>query len=67
MSDLARRDGGGLPSIEKARALLVQCRSVQECMKIKALAQAVASCTAVEEARDEASKIVLPVVTGIRP
>jgi N6-adenosine-specific RNA methylase IME4 len=50
---------GGLPSIEKARALLTQCRSVQEVMRIKALAQAVASCANAEGARDEAAAIVL--------
>ncbi len=59
MSDLARRQEGGLPSIEKARALLTQCRSVQECMRIKALAQAVASCADAEGARNEAAAIVL--------
>jgi N6-adenosine-specific RNA methylase IME4 len=50
---------GGLPSIEKARSLLTQCRSVHEVMKIKALAQAVASCANAEGARDEAAAIVL--------
>ncbi len=59
MSTQIEKRSSALPSIEKARALLTQCRSVQECQKIKALAQAVASCAAGEEARDEASKIVL--------
>lgn len=59
MTDLQRREGAALPSLEKARALLTQCRSVQEVMRIKALAQAVASCEASENARDEASAIVL--------
>jgi N6-adenosine-specific RNA methylase IME4 len=59
MSTHIEKRSSALPSIEKARVLLAQCRSVQECQKIKALAQAVASCSAVEEARDEASKIVL--------
>jgi N6-adenosine-specific RNA methylase IME4 len=48
-----------LPSLEKARALLSNCRKVQEVMRIKAIAQAVASCEASEQARDEASAIVL--------
>jgi len=56
---LARVESGGLPSIEKARALLTHCRSVQECMRIKALAQAVASCTAAEASKNEAAAIVL--------
>jgi N6-adenosine-specific RNA methylase IME4 len=50
---------GGLPSIERARVLLAQCRSVQEVVRIKALARAVASCTNAEGARDEAAAIVL--------
>lgn len=59
-NQLVRREGGGgLPSIEKARALLTQCRSVQECMRIKALAQAVASCADAEGAKNEAAAIVL--------
>ena len=56
---IVRRETAGLPSIEKARELLTRCRSVQECMKIKALAQAVASCADAEGARNEASAIVL--------
>lgn len=48
-----------LPSLEKARALLEHSRTTQECMKIRALAQAVASCAATEQARDEAAAIVL--------
>ena len=48
-----------LPSLEKARMLLERCRSTQECQKIRALAQAVASCAATEQARDEAAAIVL--------
>lgn len=48
-----------LPSIEKARIILARCRSVKECMHIKALAQAVASIESSEEARNEAAAIVL--------
>jgi len=48
-----------LPSLEKARQLLEHSRTTQECMKIKALAQAVASCAATEQSRDEAAAIVL--------
>ncbi len=59
MSKLATRAPAGLPSLEKARAILTRCRTVQECMKIKALAQAVASCADAEGARDEAAAIVL--------
>ena len=59
MNNLARREASGLPSIEKARELLTRCRTVQECMKIKALAQAVASVEAGEAAKNEAGAIVL--------
>ncbi len=48
-----------LPTLEKARALLERSRKVQDVMKIKALAQAVASCEASESARIEACAIVL--------
>ena len=50
---------GGLPSLEKARAALVQCRTMAEVGKIKALAMAVASCAAAESTRTEAAGIVL--------
>ena len=59
MTGLAKREGTALPSLEKARQLLEHSRTTQECMKIKAIAQAVASCTATEQARDEACAIVL--------
>jgi hypothetical protein len=58
MSTIAVRNRA-LPSIEKARVLLTECRKVQDVLRIKALAQAVASCEASENARDEASAIVL--------
>jgi hypothetical protein len=51
--------GSALPSIEKARFLLEKCRTTNECQRIRALAQAVASCAATEQARDEAAAIVL--------
>ena len=56
---LAKHEAHGLPSLEKARAILTKCRSVQEVMKIKAIAQAVASCHAAEQAGHEAQAIVL--------
>lgn len=59
MTSIVRQDSGALPSIEKARAMLEQCRRVNECQKIRALAQAVASCAATEQARDHAAAIVL--------
>ncbi len=59
MTKIVKRESGGLPSLEKARALLEHCRSTDECQKIRALAQAVASCAATERARDEAAAIVL--------
>lgn len=58
MSDIVVRSEA-LPSLEKARALLERCRSTQECMHIKALAQAVASAAASEQAKNEAAAIVL--------
>ncbi len=51
--------GEALPSLEKARAILERCRTTQEVMRIKALAQAVASVAATEQSRDEAAAIVL--------
>jgi hypothetical protein len=56
---IARVRAEGLPSLEKARQLLTRCRSIGEVQKIKALAQAVATCAASERARDEALAIVL--------
>jgi N6-adenosine-specific RNA methylase IME4 len=58
MGDLATR-GSALPSLEKARAILENCRSTKECLHIKALAQAVASVAATEQSRDDAAAIVL--------
>ena len=59
MGPIVKRAAHGLPSIEKARELLTRCRTVQECMKIKALAQAVASVEDGEAAKNEAAAIVL--------
>jgi hypothetical protein len=56
---IERVTASALPSLEKARQLLEKSRTTQECMKIKALAQAVASCAATEQSRDEAAAIVL--------
>jgi hypothetical protein len=56
---LVKPSPGGLPSLEKARAILAQCRTVNEVQKVKALAQAVATCAAAEGARSEAAAIVL--------
>jgi N6-adenosine-specific RNA methylase IME4 len=56
---IARVRSEALPSLEKARQLLTRCRSIGEVQKIKALAQAVASCAASERSRDEALAIVL--------
>lgn len=48
-----------LLSIDRARALLDRCRTVSECMRIKAIAQAVASMKAGEAAGIEAAQVVL--------
>jgi len=59
MGPIVKRAAHGLPSIEKARELLTRCRTVQECLKIKTLAQAVASVEDGEAAKNEAAAIVL--------
>jgi N6-adenosine-specific RNA methylase IME4 len=53
------REAAALPSLEKARSILERCRATGECMRIRAIAQAVASVAASEAARDEALAIVL--------
>lgn len=58
MTDLVRA-AEALPSIARARVMLEQCRTTGEVVRIKALAQAVASCAESERTRDEAAAIVL--------
>lgn len=56
---LAVRPHEALPSVEKARALLAECRSTHEVKKIHALAQAVATAARGTEIGLDASEIVL--------